>query len=85
MAMTQVTIATMLNSSPGRKQAAGKNTKWKRKFTESTPAPPEPFDLFRRPERCLAIPNTIALGRPGFRFLVPGFGLSGSSSSPPDY
>ena len=32
MAVTQLTTATTLNLSPGRKEAAGKNIKWKRRL-----------------------------------------------------
>src|SRR5580692_2112478 len=39
MATTQATTATTLNSSPERKQAAGRNTKWKWKLAEPMPTP----------------------------------------------
>ena len=39
MAATQATTATTLNHSPDRKQAAGRDTKWKWKLGEPTPTP----------------------------------------------
>jgi hypothetical protein len=39
MAVIQATTATTLNPSPDRKQAAGKNIKWKWKLAEPTPMP----------------------------------------------
>src|SRR5258705_3722838 len=39
MAAIQATTATTLNLSPDRKQAAGRDTKWKRKLAEPTPTP----------------------------------------------
>jgi hypothetical protein len=39
MAAIQATTATTLNSSPERKKAAGRNTKWKWKLAEPTPTP----------------------------------------------
>jgi len=39
MAVIQVTTDTTLNPSPGRKEAAGKNTKWNGKLAEPLPTP----------------------------------------------
>jgi hypothetical protein len=39
MAVMQATAATTPNSSPARKQAAGKNIKWNTKLPGITPAP----------------------------------------------
>jgi hypothetical protein len=39
MDVIQVTTDTTLNPSPGRKEAAGKNTKWNGKLAEPLPRP----------------------------------------------